>query len=41
MIADLNTHDVTLPDGYPIRAKLMTRPAEIAHGMMYRDALRR
>jgi uncharacterized membrane protein (UPF0127 family) len=36
---DLNTLVVTLPDGHQIRTELLTKPAEIAHGMMYRDAL--
>ncbi len=37
--ADLNTITVTLPDGTAITAELLTKPAEMEHGMMYREAL--
>jgi len=35
----LDTTIVTLPDGVEIRAEVLTKPAEMEHGMMYRDAL--
>jgi uncharacterized membrane protein (UPF0127 family) len=35
----LNSESITLPDGSDIRAEVLTRPAEMEHGMMYRDAL--
>src|SRR5690348_486840 len=38
-VEDLNTRIVTLPGGREIRAEVMLKPAEMARGMMYRDAL--
>ena len=35
----LNTRIVTLADGTEIRAEVLTKPAEMARGMMYRDPL--
>ena len=35
----INTAAVTLPDGTEIRAEVLTGQAEMARGMMYRDAL--
>lgn len=35
----LDTTTVTLPDGSEIRAEILTKPSEMEHGMMYRDAL--
>ena len=37
--AQLDTTTVTLPGGTAITAEVLTRPAEMEHGMMYRDAL--
>ena len=37
----LNTTAVTLPDGTEIRAEVLTKPADMQHGMMFRDALPR
>ena len=38
-LEDLNTRVVTLPDGGQIRAEVLTKPEEMARGMMFRDAL--
>jgi uncharacterized membrane protein (UPF0127 family) len=35
----LNSELITLPDGREIRAEVLTDPAAMEHGMMYRDAL--
>jgi uncharacterized protein len=35
----LNTTAVSLPDGTEIRAEVLTKSADMEHGMMYRDAL--
>jgi len=35
----LGTIAVTLPGGTEIRAEVLTKPADMEHGMMYRDAL--
>jgi|SRR5215467_13787987 len=35
----INTSIVILPDGSEIRAEVLTKPSEMEHGMMYRDAL--
>jgi uncharacterized membrane protein (UPF0127 family) len=35
----LNSQSITLPDGSEIRAEVLINPAEMEHGMMYRDAL--
>ena len=34
-----NTTAIGLPDGTEIRAEVLTKPADMEHGMMYRDAL--
>src|SRR5215467_11914138 len=38
-VEDLKTRAVILPDGREILAEVLTRPAEMARGMMYRDPL--
>ena len=38
---DLKTRTVTLPDGAQIQAEVLIDPAEMARGMMFRDALPR
>jgi uncharacterized membrane protein (UPF0127 family) len=35
----LNTQSITLLDGSEILAEVLTNPADMEHGMMYRDAL--
>jgi uncharacterized membrane protein (UPF0127 family) len=35
----VSTTVVGLPDGTEIRAEVLTKPADMEHGMMYRDAL--
>jgi uncharacterized membrane protein (UPF0127 family) len=35
----INSESITLPDGSEIRAEVLTNPAEMEHGMMFRDAL--
>jgi uncharacterized protein len=36
-IRDYNTRPVTLPDGTKITAEVMTKPADMQRGMMFRD----
>ena len=38
-LEDLRTLEVRLPDGATIRAEVLTEPADMARGMMFRDAL--
>ena len=35
----LKSQAITLPDGREIQAEVLVNPAEMEHGMMYRDAL--
>ncbi|MBC7927570.1 MAG: DUF192 domain-containing protein [Bryobacteraceae bacterium] len=36
---DFRARSVTLPDGTAIKAEVMTEPADMARGMMFRDSL--
>jgi uncharacterized membrane protein (UPF0127 family) len=36
---DFHTRDVGLPDGTTVRAEVLTRPQDMARGMMFRDSL--
>jgi uncharacterized membrane protein (UPF0127 family) len=38
-LREFNTRPVVLPDGTKITAEVMTRPADMQRGMMFRDAL--
>jgi uncharacterized membrane protein (UPF0127 family) len=38
-LEDLNTRLVKLPDGSEIRAEVVTHPADMMRGMMFRDSL--
>ncbi len=38
-VDEFNTLVVTLPDGFRVRAEVMTRPQDMMRGMMFRDSL--
>lgn len=38
-VEDFRTREVRLPDGTAVRAEVMTKPQDMARGMMFREAL--